>query len=190
MLSESARMTVTPGRLRAESSSCSSLPASTTRTRPLSLERCRGSRRSSRVLISSMARSLHDLDGAVAELGRQRADEREALHALGQALLVAARVRAEDHAAAGVVRAREREPWRARPVPFWRYGLRAAAADLAAGLGVGGAGAATGQLGDDGLVHDGRVDGRREERLGQVDRCRPRRRSCRTGWWWAWLRPS
>ena len=39
-------------------------------------------------------------------------------------------------------------------MPFWRYGLRAAAADLAARLGVGGAGPASGQLGDDGLVHD------------------------------------
>ena len=65
--------------------------------------------------------------------------------------------------------ARVREPWRARPVPFWRYGLRAAAADLAAGLGVVRAECAAGQLGGHDLVQDGVVDRRREELLAQLD---------------------
>ena len=78
-------------------------------------------------------------------------------------------MRAEDDAAAGVVRCAARALAGAAGA-LLAIRLGAAAADLAAGLGVGGAGAATGQLGDDGLVQHGLVDRRREQRLGQVDR--------------------
>ena len=70
--------------------------------------------------------------------------QREALHALGQALLVAARVRPEDHAAARVVRRATRALAGAAGA-LLAIRLGATAVDLAARLGVVRAGAVDGR---------------------------------------------
>src|SRR6185369_690960 len=108
-----------------------------------------------------------DLDGAVVELGGQRALQGEPLHALWQALLVRARMGPEDDAAARVVR-RAAGALAGTAGALLAVRLGAAARDLAARLGVGRADAAAGQLRDDGLVHHGLVDRCREQGVGQV----------------------
>src|SRR5262249_30583521 len=93
--------------------------------------------------------------------------ECQALHALGQLLLIRARMRSEDHPTARVVRRAPRAlPSAAGALLAVRLGT--AAGHLAASLGVRRAGPATGQLGHDRLVHDGLVDRGREQRLRQV----------------------
>ena len=74
-----------------------------------------------------------------------------------------------------------REPWRARPVPFWRYGFLPPPATSPRVFVSLGAQAAAGQLGGHDLVEDGRVDRRGEELVGELHRCRSPRPSGRRG---------
>ena len=87
-LSESARITSTVGRLRADSSSFSSRPGATTRTRPVGLERAEHAGEVAGLDRLEPERVDHP-DRLVAELGGQRAAQREPLHLARQALLVA-----------------------------------------------------------------------------------------------------
>ena len=61
------------------------------------------------------------------------------------------------------------EPWRARPVPFWRYGLlpppRTSPRVFVSCV----PRSAAGQLGGHDLVQDGRVDRRGEQLVGELD---------------------
>ena len=111
----------------------------------------------------------HELDGAVGELGGQCALERQSTHPLGQLLDVRPGMRAEDDATATIVRCGHGALAGAAGA-LLAVRLLAAATDLAAGLGVSGAGAASGQLGDDRLVQHRGVHGCREQRIGQLDR--------------------
>ena len=167
-LSESARMTTTPGRLRADSSRFCVAAGGDDEDPAAGLERVEVADQLAR-LGRVEAQLVDDADRAVVELGRQRAVQREALHALGQALLVAARMRPEDHATARVVRRAARALAGAAGA-LLAIRLGAAAADLAARLGVVRAGPAAGELRGHGLVHDGLVDRRSEQRLRQIDR--------------------
>ncbi len=115
------------------------------------------------------AQIVNHAQRAVAELGSQRAVQREALHALGQALLVAARVGPEDDAAAGVV-GRAARSLAGAPGALLAVRLGAATGHLTAGERVVGTRPPAGQLGGHRLVHDSLIDRRREERLGQLDR--------------------
>src|SRR3990172_4708928 len=112
---------------------------------------------------------LDDLHGAVGELRRERAAQGEALHAPGHLLLVAAGVRAEDDAAALVVRGADGALAGAAGA-LLLVRLPAAARDLAARLRVVRPEVAAGQLRIHDLVHHGGVHRRREEPVGQLDR--------------------
>ena len=81
----------------------------TIRTRPSTLRSSRTPTRSRGPDLLEPER-VDDPDGVAAELGGQRAEEREALHLAGQALGVRARMGTEDHAAAGEVRRRAWSP--------------------------------------------------------------------------------
>ena len=111
---------------------------------------------------------VDDLDGLVAELGGQRATQRQALHLARQPLLVRARVRPEDDAAATVVR-RVGRALAGAAGALLAVRLAAAATDLAAGLGVVRAGPPAGQLGGHDLVEDGGIDRRGEQLVAELD---------------------
>jgi hypothetical protein len=111
---------------------------------------------------------VHDLDRAVVELRRQRPRECLALHLAGQSLGVRARVRSEHRAAPAEVRRPAGTLARAAGA-LLAIRLGAAAANLAAGLRIVRAEAATGELGRHDLVQHGRVHGRREQLVGQLD---------------------
>ena len=160
-------MISTVGRLRADSSSFSSRAGATTRTRPVRLERAEDADEVLRPDRVEPER-VDDLDRLVAELRGERAAEREALHLARQALLVRARVRPEDDAAAAVVR-RVRRALPGAAGALLAVRLRAAAADLAAGLGVVRAGPPAGELGGHDLVEDGGVDRGREQLVAELD---------------------
>ena len=163
---------MTDGRFAAERRSGSSLAGATTRTRRAWPSPApSASRTATNALVcgsSVMPKLVDDADRVVAELGGQRGAERDPAHLARQLLLVGARVRAEHDAAAAVVRRGARALARAAGA-LLAVRLAATAADLAAGLRVVRAGPAAGELGDDGLVEDGLVHRRGEQRLGEVD---------------------
>src|SRR6185503_3468817 len=112
--------------------------------------------------------AVEHADRLVAELGRERAAESQPAHLARQPLLVRARVRPEHGATAAVVRRGARAlAGAARALLAVR--LLAAAADLAARLGVVGADPPAGELGRDDLVQDRLVHRRAEEPVVQLD---------------------
>jgi len=110
------------------------------------------------------AERVDHLDRLVAELGGERAAQGEPLHAARQALLVGARVRPEDRAAAAIVR-RSDAALAGATGALLAIRLLAATGDFAAGLRRVRADALRSELGGHDLVEDGNVH-RRVEELG------------------------
>ena len=73
------------------------------------------------------------------------------------------------------------EPWRARPVPFWRHGFLPPPRHLAAALGVVGARAPVGQLAHDRLVEHRHVHGPAEHLGGELEGAAGLAAASRTG---------
>ena len=166
-LSESARMTSTVGRLRAESSRFWSRPGRHDEDAAVGGQRPQHARE-----LAGLDRlepeAVDDLELLVDELGRQRTAQGEALHLARQALLVGARVRPEHHAAAAVVR-RGDGALAGAAGALLAVRLLATAADLAAGLGVVRAGPPGGQLRGHDLVQHGGIHRGREELIAELD---------------------
>ena len=129
--------------------------------------------------VSPSTKAVDDVHAAVAGPVGQGTAQGGGLHLLGGALAVVARRRAVDDATAGELRRADRALTGAAGA-LLLVRLAAAAADLAAGLGVVRALPGRGQLGHDDLVDQRDVDLDVEDLGGQLDRAglRARRRRC------------
>ena len=182
-------MIETPGRLRADSSSFSSPPIGDQQDPAGGLERVEVADQLARLGARRATSSSTTLIAPSPNLAVSAPCSARRFMRLGRLLLVAARMRAEDHAAAGVVRCAARALAGAAGA-LLAVRLGAAAADLAARLGVVRAGPAAGELGRDRLVHARSVDLDVEQRLGQVDRADLGARLASRGSWSASTWPS